>query len=98
MRSSGKFEPRLVTLGLSSNGKVTVLKGIKAGEEIVTSAQFLIDSESKLREATAKMLNGIDDNLVPINSSAINYGDMKADKASSHVNMSSMNHKEMNHD
>jgi len=61
VRSHGKFEPRLVTLGLSSNGKVTILKGVKAGEEVVTSAQFLIDSESKLREATAKMLNAIDD-------------------------------------
>ena len=31
------------------------LREIKAGEEVVTSAQFLIDSESKLHEATAKM-------------------------------------------
>jgi len=60
VREPGKFEPRLVTLGLSSNGKVIVLKGVKAGEEIVTSAQFLIDSESKLREATAKMLEATD--------------------------------------
>jgi len=56
VRSPGKFEPRLVTLGLASNGKVVVLKGVEVGEEVVTSAQFLIDSESKLREATAKML------------------------------------------
>jgi len=60
VREPGKFEPRLVTLGLSSSGKVIVLKGVKAGEEIVTSAQFLIDSESKLREATAKMLEATD--------------------------------------
>lgn len=56
IRAPGKFEPRLVTLGMASNGKVAVLEGVKAGEEVVTSAQFLIDSESKLREATAKML------------------------------------------
>ncbi len=56
VRSPGKFEPRLVRLGLSSGGKVAILEGVKAGEEIVTSGQFLIDSESKLREATAKML------------------------------------------
>jgi Cu(I)/Ag(I) efflux system membrane fusion protein len=78
VRSLGKFEPRLVTLGLSSNGKVTVLKGIKAGEEVVTSAQFLIDSESKLREATAKMLNYTDANSVQINdSSGMNHEEMK---------------------
>ncbi|WP_431064225.1 efflux RND transporter periplasmic adaptor subunit [Methylotuvimicrobium sp.] len=55
MRAPGKFEPRPVTVGLTSNGRVAVLEGVKAGEEVVTSAQFLIDSESKLREATAKM-------------------------------------------
>lgn len=59
VRAPGKFEPRLVTLGLASGGKVTVLEGLKEGEEVVTSAQFLIDSESKLREATAKMLETV---------------------------------------
>jgi len=57
VRGKGKFEPRLVTLGLSSGDKIEVLKGLAFGEEVVTSAQFLIDSESKLREATAKMLD-----------------------------------------
>jgi len=56
VRGAGKFEPREITTGLSSNGDVTVLDGIKSGEEVVTSAQFLIDSESKLNEATAKMI------------------------------------------
>lgn len=55
VRGAGKFEPREITTGLSSNGDIAVLDGLKAGEEVVTSAQFLIDSESKLREATAKM-------------------------------------------
>ena len=55
VRGPGKFEPRLVTLGIESGGQVSVVKGVEAGDEVVTSAQFLIDSESKLREATAKM-------------------------------------------
>lgn len=55
VRSPGKFEPRKVELGLQSGGRVIVLEGVVPGEEIVTSAQFLIDSESKLREAAAKM-------------------------------------------
>lgn len=59
VRGPGKFEPREVTLGLESNGQVAVLAGIAAGEEVVTSAQFLIDSESSLREATAKMLEAM---------------------------------------
>ena len=56
VRGAGKFEPRLITTGLSSNSDIAVLDGLKEGEEVVTSAQFLIDSESKLHEATAKMM------------------------------------------
>lgn len=55
VRSAGKFEPRTITTGIVSEGKVIVLEGLKEGEEVVTSSQFLIDSESSLREATAKM-------------------------------------------
>ena len=57
VRAPGKFEPRAVTLGIESEGLVTVSDGLAEGEEVVTSAQFLVDSESKLREATAKMLD-----------------------------------------
>ena len=57
VHDSGKFEPHVVTLGIESNGKVAILEGIKANDRVVTSAQFLIDSESKLREATAKMIS-----------------------------------------
>lgn len=56
VRSAGKFEPRTITTGIVSEGKVIVLEGLKEDEEVVISSQFLIDSESSLREATAKML------------------------------------------
>jgi Cu(I)/Ag(I) efflux system membrane fusion protein len=56
VRGAGKFEPRQVTTGLASNDDIAIVDGLTAGEEVVTSAQFLIDSESKLHEATAKML------------------------------------------
>lgn len=56
VRGPGKFAPREVKLGVSSGGLIQVIDGLMPGEEIVTSSQFLIDSESKLREATAKML------------------------------------------
>ncbi len=57
MTAPGRFEPRSVTLGVSSGGLTEVVDGLEAGERVVTSAQFLIDSESKLNEATAKMLS-----------------------------------------
>jgi Cu(I)/Ag(I) efflux system membrane fusion protein len=53
--AAGKFEPREVTVGVSSEGWTEILDGLMPGEEVVVSAQFLIDSESKLREAVAKM-------------------------------------------
>lgn len=56
-RGDGKFTPRDVTLGLSTEGgNVQILSGLAAGEEVVTSGQFLLDSESKLKEAVQKML------------------------------------------
>jgi Cu(I)/Ag(I) efflux system membrane fusion protein len=55
-RSPGQYEPRVVTVGITANGKVQIVNGLKAGEVVVTSSQFLIDSESKLKEATAKMM------------------------------------------
>ena len=41
VRGTGKFEPREVTTGLFSNNEITVLEGLKAGEEVVTAAEFL---------------------------------------------------------
>jgi len=55
MRTPGKFEPRDVVIGVSSEGYTEVRDGMEVGEVVVVSAQFLIDSESKLREATSKM-------------------------------------------
>jgi Cu(I)/Ag(I) efflux system membrane fusion protein/cobalt-zinc-cadmium efflux system membrane fusion protein len=52
----GRFEPRDVQLGAEGDGRVTVRSGLEAGTEVVTSAQFLIDSESNLREAVQKMI------------------------------------------
>jgi RND family efflux transporter MFP subunit len=53
----GKFEPRTLALGpQAENGMYQVISGLKEGERIVTSGQFLLDSESQLREAIQKML------------------------------------------
>lgn len=50
-RGAGYLEPREVQLGPQANGDYIVLKGLKAGERIATSANFLIDSESQLQAA-----------------------------------------------
>jgi len=54
----GRFEPRQVKLGVYGDGNNVreVLSGLTGGEEVVTSAQFLLDSESRFREAVQMML------------------------------------------
>jgi len=53
-KGQGYFEPREVTLGPRSDGYFLVLSGLKVGDTVVTSANFLIDSESRLKQATAQ--------------------------------------------
>jgi len=50
-RGDGYLEPREVELGARAGENFVILKGLKEGEEIVTSANFLIDSESQLQAA-----------------------------------------------
>ena len=60
-RSAGQFEPRAVKLGLQADGYREVLEGLKAGDEVVTRANFLIDAESNLKSALDSFKNPADD-------------------------------------
>jgi Cu(I)/Ag(I) efflux system membrane fusion protein/cobalt-zinc-cadmium efflux system membrane fusion protein len=52
----GRFEPRVVQTGMSDEaGNLQILSGLKEGEKVVTSAQFMLDSESRLQEVLRKM-------------------------------------------
>ncbi len=57
-KGDGLFEPREVELGMSSGDMQQVTAGLSAGERIVTSSQFLIDSESNLKAAISQLLSG----------------------------------------
>jgi len=48
-KGEGNFEPREVTIGMKGEGMVEVTAGLKAGERVASSANFLIDSEAKLK-------------------------------------------------
>jgi Cu(I)/Ag(I) efflux system membrane fusion protein len=50
-KGSGYLEPREIKIGVKAGDFFEVINGLKEGERIVTSANFLIDSESKLKEA-----------------------------------------------
>ncbi|MBI5967903.1 MAG: efflux RND transporter periplasmic adaptor subunit [Deltaproteobacteria bacterium] len=54
-RGSGYFEPREVKIGTKVDHYYVVIRGLKEGERVVTSANFLIDSESKFKEAVGGM-------------------------------------------
>ncbi|MFN0219979.1 MAG: efflux RND transporter periplasmic adaptor subunit [Hyphomicrobium sp.] len=52
-RGEGRFEPRPVKLGVRGDGVVEIMAGLKVGEKVVVSANFLIDAESNLKAALA---------------------------------------------
>lgn len=54
-KGDGRFEPREVEIGAKADGYYEIRKGVNAGESVVTSANFLIDSESNLRAALGGM-------------------------------------------
>jgi len=54
-RGNGLLEPREVEIGERTGDRIEIRKGLRAGERIVTSGNFLIDSESQLRSAATGM-------------------------------------------
>ena len=55
----GTFEPRDLKLGpTTGDHQVQILKGLEPGEKVVTSGQFLLDSEAKMRASLARMVEG----------------------------------------
>lgn len=101
VRGPGKFEPRIVKLGFESDGQVAVLEGVEVGDEVVTSAQFLVDSESKLREATAKMMDALKGSNDSSKSIGINQDkDLENNEMTDHSNMKVNDHSgmDMNND
>lgn len=54
-RGEGRFRPTPVTTGRTAGGSTQILNGLRGGERVVTSAQFLIDSEARLQGALAAM-------------------------------------------
>lgn len=55
---NGKFQARNIKTGGTSAGRTEIVSGLSAGDEVVVSAQFLIDSESSLQESFGKLSGG----------------------------------------
>jgi Cu(I)/Ag(I) efflux system membrane fusion protein len=54
----GRFAPRVVQVGVQGDGYTQILSGVKPGEQVVVSANFLIDAESNLRSALSNFNGG----------------------------------------
>jgi Cu(I)/Ag(I) efflux system membrane fusion protein len=54
--SGGKFTPVEVQTGTEAGGKTEIRKGLEAGQKVVVSGQFLVDSEASLKGAAARMI------------------------------------------
>jgi Cu(I)/Ag(I) efflux system membrane fusion protein len=54
-QGDGRFAPVEVATGIESNGQTEIRKGVSAGDNVVVSGQFLIDSEANLKAATTRM-------------------------------------------
>jgi Cu(I)/Ag(I) efflux system membrane fusion protein len=54
-QGDGRFAPVDVEIGMESNGQTEIRKGLEAGQQVVVSGQFLIDSEASLKGVTARM-------------------------------------------
>jgi Cu(I)/Ag(I) efflux system membrane fusion protein len=54
-QEDGKFAPVDVETGIETEGRTEIRKGLEAGQKVVVSGQFLIDSESSLKAATTRM-------------------------------------------
>ena len=54
-RSSGYYEPRIVETGRTAGDRVEIVSGLSAGERVVVSGNFLLDSESRMKSTTAGM-------------------------------------------
>jgi Cu(I)/Ag(I) efflux system membrane fusion protein/cobalt-zinc-cadmium efflux system membrane fusion protein len=88
-QGAGKFEPRPVRLGLEGeNSTFQVLEGLQEGDNIVTSAQFMFDSESRLREAIQKMLEARTSQSAELSADDLDMSDMSMD--ASDLDMSDM--------
>jgi RND family efflux transporter MFP subunit len=65
-RGEGRFEPREVKLGIKVNGSgLQVISGLAEGDRVVTSANFLLDSESSLKAAVSGMASAEKTTAVP---------------------------------
>ncbi len=61
----GRFQPVEIDMGIEADGQTQILRGLVGDEQVVTSAQFLIDSEARLASAVSAMMGGHNHGATP---------------------------------
>jgi Cu(I)/Ag(I) efflux system membrane fusion protein len=81
VKSDGHFTPVDVKTGQESQGQTQILSGLSAGQQVVVSGQFLLDSEASLKGVTSRMLPAAqtDNGMNNSNNMATDMGGMKMD-------------------
>jgi Cu(I)/Ag(I) efflux system membrane fusion protein len=93
----GRYRSRKVTLGIESHDRVAIRSGLEAGEEIVVSGQFLIDSESNIEAALARMDR--QDEPVPQDHGEMDHSEMNHEAMDDgEMDHSQMDHSKMEHE
>jgi Cu(I)/Ag(I) efflux system membrane fusion protein len=98
----GRYRSRPVTLGIESHDRVAIRSGLEAGESIVVSGQFLIDSESNIEAALARMDRP--DEEMQQDHSQMDHGEMNhetmdhSEMGDDQTDHSQMDHEEMDHE
>jgi Cu(I)/Ag(I) efflux system membrane fusion protein len=91
--AANRFEPTEVQIGPEAGGKTVILSGLKEGQDVVASGQFLIDSEASLRGVLAR-LSSSDSTKIPDARDAENMKDNRQNTTG--VNAATAGHTEMN--
>jgi Cu(I)/Ag(I) efflux system membrane fusion protein len=71
---NGRFKPVEVKVGIETDNRMEIISGLEEGEEVVTSAQFLIDSESSLRGGFQRITDPATDKTMPASKATMESG------------------------
>ncbi len=93
----GRFRAQPVEIGIESGDRVEIRRGVSAGDRLVTSGQFLIDSESSIDSALARFEAGQDEAAMPEDGSADGESQQHSDMDHSEMDHSTMDHSQMDH-
>ena len=84
----GRFESRTVIIGMESGNKIEILSGLTVGEKVVTSGQFLIDSEANLKSSMQRLETPVENAKSSIQAASKNNASIESTGVITELNIS----------